>query len=127
MSEEEKKAIEFMKFYKEYCLKIELENMKNYKTVNDGEFVSTNIETILNLIEKQEAIIKDLTLKNTQRIIDKVEVEVLDEFREENKKLKAELDKKDRIIYEIAKAFKQDDVRSVEEIKEYFEKKVGEK
>ena len=33
----------------------------------------------------------------------------------------AELKKKDKIIDELAKAFKQDDVRSVEEIKEYFE------
>ena len=35
-----------------------------------------------------------------------------------------ELKKKDKIIDEIAKAFKQDDVRSVEEIKQYFERKV---
>lgn len=34
----------------------------------------------------------------------------------------AELKKKDKIIDELAKAFKQDDVRSVEEIKQYFEK-----
>ena len=33
----------------------------------------------------------------------------------------AELKKKEKIIDELAKAFKQDDVRSVEEIKEYFE------
>ena len=31
---------------------------------------------------------------------------------------------KDNIIDELAKAFKQDDVRSVEEIKQYFERKV---
>ena len=48
------------------------------------------IETVLNLIQEQEA----------------------------------ELKKKDKIIDELAKAFKQDDVRSVEEIKEYFERKV---
>lgn len=35
-----------------------------------------------------------------------------------------ELHKKDKIIDELAKAFKQDDVRSVEEIKQYFERKV---
>ena len=35
-----------------------------------------------------------------------------------------ELKKKDKIIDELAKAFKQDDVRSVEEIKQYFERKV---
>lgn len=37
------------------------------------------------------------------------------------KKQENELKKKDKIIDELAKAFKQDDVRSVEEIKEYFE------
>ena len=35
-----------------------------------------------------------------------------------------ELKKKDKIIDELAKAFKQDDVRSVKEIKQYFERKV---
>ena len=37
------------------------------------------------------------------------------------KKQENELKKKDKIIDELAKAFKQDDVRSIEEIKEYFE------
>ena len=40
------------------------------------------------------------------------------------KKQENELKKKDKIIDELAKAFKQDDVRSVEEIKQYFERKV---
>ena len=35
-----------------------------------------------------------------------------------------ELKKKDKIIDELAKAFKQDDVRSVEEIKQFYERKV---
>ena len=35
-----------------------------------------------------------------------------------------ELKKKDNIIDELAKAFKQDDVRSVEEIKRFYERKV---
>lgn len=39
-------------------------------------------------------------------------------------KKEEELKKKDKIIDELAKAFKQDDVRSVEEIKQYFERKV---
>ena len=42
---------------------------------------------------------------------------VLDLIQEQE----AELKKKEKIIDELAKAFKQDDVRSVEEIKEYFE------
>ena len=35
-----------------------------------------------------------------------------------------ELKKKDKIIDELAKAFKQDDVRSVDEIKQFYERKV---
>lgn len=45
---------------------------------------------------------------------------VLDLIQEQE----AELKKKDKIINLMAKAFKQDDVRSVEEIKQYFERKV---
>ena len=52
MSEEEKKAIEFIKFYQQHCLKKEKENMKQYETVNDEEFVSKNLDTVLNLITK---------------------------------------------------------------------------
>lgn len=40
------------------------------------------------------------------------------------KKQENELKKKDKIIDELAKAFKQDDVRSVEEIKRFYERKV---
>lgn len=45
---------------------------------------------------------------------------VLDLIQEQE----AELKKKEKIIDELARAFKQDDVRSVEEIKQYFERKV---
>ena len=41
-------------------------------------------------------------------------------------RLQKELDKKDKVIDLIAESWKQDDVRSVEEIKEYFYKKVEE-
>lgn len=40
------------------------------------------------------------------------------------KEKSAELEKKDKIIDLMARAFKQDDVRSIEEIKQYFERKV---
>lgn len=40
------------------------------------------------------------------------------------KKQENELKKKDKIIDELAKAFKQDDARSVEEIKLFYERKV---
>lgn len=42
--------------------------------------------------------------------------------RKQNKARIKELEKKDRQIDLMARAFKQDDVRSIEEIKQYFEK-----
>lgn len=42
------------------------------------------------------------------------------------KKQENELKKKDKIIDELAKAFKQDDVRSVEEIKQFYERRANE-
>lgn len=41
-----------------------------------------------------------------------------------NKKYFDEIEKKDKIIDLMAEAFKQDDVRSVEEIKQFYERKV---
>ena len=40
-----------------------------------------------------------------------------------NRGWQIELERKDKIIDLIARAFKQDDVRTVEEIKKYFERK----
>ena len=66
LSEEEKKAIEFIKFYQQHCLKKEKENMKQYETVNDEEFVSKNLDTVLNLITKlqKENEEKDEKIRN---------------------------------------------------------------
>lgn len=47
---------------------------------------------------------------------------VLDLIQEQE----AELKKKEKIIDELAKAFKQDDVRSVEEIKQFYERRANE-
>ena len=62
MNDIEVKAIEFIKFYKEHCLKQEQENMKNgnYETVNDEQFVYKNLEIVLKLIERLINRIKDL-------------------------------------------------------------------
>ena len=43
------------------------------------------------------------------------------ELQDMLKEKDAEIEKKDKIITLLAKAFKQDDVRTVEEIKQYFE------
>lgn len=86
MTTEQREAIEFLEFYKQHCLKKEIENMDNYETIHDGDFVSKNLDTVLSLIKEQQE----------------------------------ELDKKDKQIDLMARAFKQDDVRTVEEIKQYF-------
>lgn len=65
----------------------------------DNVFVTLRIEPILKIIENLEQSHKDIL-----------------EYAKE-------IEKKDKIIYEMAKAFRQDDVRSVEEIIKYFERK----
>ena len=53
MTNEQRKAIEFLEFYKQHCLKKEIENMDNYETIHDGDFVSKNLDTVLSLIKEQ--------------------------------------------------------------------------
>ena len=61
-----------------------------------------------------------LIYKNTLPKISEAIETVLNLIQEQEEELK----KKDKIIDELAKAFKQDDVRSVEEIKRFYERKV---
>lgn len=70
MSEEERKAIEFMFFYKEHCLNIEKKNIKNYETVNDEEFVYKNINAVLNLIEKQRIEIEKMKSLDIYKLVE---------------------------------------------------------
>ena len=72
LSEEEKKAIEFLKFYQQQCLKEEMNNIDNYKTTNDEEFVSKNLKIVLKLItklqkENEEKDRQIKTLKHTNK------------------------------------------------------------
>lgn len=69
------------------------------------------IETVLNLLQKQEKEIEKYK-KLYQKALDDAVVTAHDNMQ------------KDKIIDELAKAFKQDDARSVEGIKQYFERKV---
>ena len=54
MTNEQREAIEFLEFYKQHCLKKEIENMDNYETIHDGDFVSKNLDTVLALIKEQQ-------------------------------------------------------------------------
>ena len=106
MTNEQRKAIEFLEFYKQHCLKKEIENMDNYETIHDGDFVSKNLDTVLALIKEQQEEIEGLKDKEVliKRYFNKCDL----------------IDKKDKQIDLMARAFKQDDVRTVEEIKQYF-------
>lgn len=106
MTNEQREAIEFLEFYKQHCLKKEIENMDNYETIHDGDFVSKNLDTVLALIKEQQEEIEGLKDKEVliKRYFNKCDL----------------IDKKDKQIDLMARAFKQDDVRTVEEIKQYF-------
>ena len=106
MTNEQREAIEFLEFYKQHCLKKEIENMDNYETIHDGDFVSKNLDTVLALIKEQQEEIEGLKDKEVliKRYFNKCDL----------------IDKKDKQIDLMARAFKQDDVRTVEGIKQYF-------
>lgn len=106
MTNEQREAIEFLEFYKQHCLKKEIENMDNYETIHDGDFVSKNLDTVLSLIKEQQAEMEDLKNKSVliKRYFKKCDL----------------IKQKDKQIDLMARAFKQDDVRTVEEIKQYF-------
>ena len=74
----------------------------------DEDFALYNIEILINLITKLQKENKN-------------EIRARDLLAQLNETLKKEIKEKDKQIDLMARAFKQDDVRSVEEIKEYFE------
>ena len=74
-------------------------NKKNKNILREADTIIAVQETILNLIQK---------------------------LQEENLDVKKEIEKKDKIIDLMAKTWKQDDVRSIEEIKQYFKKQAKE-
>ena len=98
MTTEQKEAIEYLE-----------ESVLIYK--NTLPKISEAIETVLNLIQEQEKEIEKYK-KLYQKALDDAVVTAHDNMQ------------KDKIIDELAKAFKQDDVRSVEEIKQFYERKV---
>ena len=105
MTTEQKEAIEYLE-----------ESVLIYK--NTLPKISEAIETVLNLIQEQE--------KEIEHWKNGFERELESNRENACELLKQDLiiRKKDKIIDELAKAFKQDDVRSVEEIKQFYERKV---
>lgn len=77
----------------------------------DEDFALYNIEILINLITKLQKENKN-------------EIRARDLLAQLNETLKKEIKEKDKQIDLMAKAFKQDDVRSVEEIKQFYERKI---
>ncbi len=126
MTEEEKEAIKQLKSWRNYIVI----NKEKVNKANDIEFY---LRTTLNLIQKQQAELDKLKNKNKEllrklrnRVKEVKKLKKYSLYKKEFTKLNREIEKKDKIIDLMAKSFKQDDVRTVEEIKQYFEKKVEE-
>ena len=80
-------------------------------------------EAIENLSEINNFSQEELQNENITAILDYEDLKSLDTVLSLIKEQQEEIEKKDKIIDLIARAFKQDDIRSVEEIKKYFERK----
>ena len=105
MTKEQEEAIEYLKQFSEL--------MKKWEATE----IFSNIETVLNMLKEKDEEIEHW--KNG-----------FERELEDNRKNTYELLKQDLIIREkdkqidlMAKAFKQDDVRSIEELKQYFKRK----
>ena len=113
MTTEQQEAIEYLRDLRPKIYWI----LPEGKKLEDDKCLRRAIETVLNLIQEQEKEINKYLEIIASKVIETAKDDLLTEKN-------IELEKKDNIIDELAKAFKQDDVRSVEGIKQYFERKV---
>ena len=97
MTTEQREAVEFLEFYKQHCLKKEIENMDNYETIHDGDFVSKNLDTVLSIIKEQQEEIESIKEYAHQEIVNYTETirDYIDNDKEGNKDYIGEL-KEDR-------------------------------
>ena len=122
MTNEQREAIEI-------CKEKIIESFYDFPNPTSIELKDTDVEAIeivLSLIKEQQDEIEKLKVNLAKSCTDRtLDRETLK--NQENENLEAlhrayneELDKKDKQIDLMARAFKQDDVRTVEEIKQYF-------
>ena len=117
MTTEQKEAIEYLENLRDEYRKSAKERKEKgepigYGTLEDLDKLNAlEIDLVLDLIQEQEKEIEKYK-KLYQKALDDAVVTAHDNMQ------------KDKIIDELAKAFKQDDVRSVEEIKQFYERKV---
>ena len=103
MAKEQEEAIEMLEYIKHHNTLIGYKDNKRDKLA----------ETVLNLIQEKDKEIEKCK-KLYQKALNDAVVTAHDNMH------------KDKIIDELAKAFKQDDVRSVEEIKQFYERRANE-
>ena len=132
---------------KNYCDCNELNIISCGKYADGSKNVAEAIETILNELEMKEDQIEFIkneygnTIEEKDKVIEELKCTLAENLaREINSTIKSskkakedlemldegwklELEKKDKVIEEILKMWKQDDIRSVEELKEYFYEK----
>ena len=117
MTTEQKGAIKYLEHLRDEYRKSAKERKEKGEPTGYGTFEDIDklnaleIDLVLDLIQEQEKEIEKYK-KLYQKALDDAVVTAHDNMQ------------KDNIIDELAKAFKQDDARSVEEIKQYFERKV---
>ena len=115
MTKEQEKAIETMKHWIDF-------EKHNRDKINKADDLIKIQETVLNMLKERDKEIESYKKKNKE-----LSNQILKLYKEQDnynariEKKNTELKKKDKQIDLMARAFKQDDVRSVEEIKQYFE------
>ena len=123
MTTEQKEAIKYLEHLRDEYRKSAKERKEKgepigYGTLEDlGKLNALEIDLVLDLIQEQEKEINKYLEIIANKVIETAKDDLLTEKN-------IEIEKKDKIIDELAKAFKQDDVRSVEEIKQFYERKV---
>ena len=134
MAKEQEEAVDYVQkqidYFKEQIKFIEAVD-SDYYDEEYGLYKNRvkQFETVLNMLKEKDKEIEELkqalarniaknftsSMKESEK--SKEDLEML------NRGWQIELERKDKIIDLIARAFKQDDVRTVEEIKKYFERK----
>ena len=125
MTTEQKEAIKYLEHLRDKYRKSAKERKEKgepigYGTLEDLDKLNAlEIDLVLDLIQEQEKEINKYLEIIANKVIETAKDDLLTEKN-------IEIEKKDKIIDELAKAFKQDDVRSVEEIKQFYERRANE-
>ena len=119
MLKEKDEKIEYYRKQKDYDMRFRRELLEEIKCLNlDKDEKDKEIDELKQTLARN--IARNVTSSMKESVKSKEDLEML------NAGWQIELEKKDKIIDLMARAFKQDDIRTVEEIKQYFERKANE-